>query len=445
VRPAQVSAQEVWWMFRRRKKYLFLPAIIVIGLCVAGAFLLPKKYESSTTIMVQKDEVLNPLVSYSMAVATADDDRLQTFNEIVYSNTAIQMLIDSLHLDENMKTDEQRQDLIKDIKKQITTDRPGTETFKISYLDTKPIRAQRAVSLLAAYFINTVLQVENERNELAVQFFQQKLEQLRQKFDASQETLVDQLRSHISDMSTEARVASTKVEDADNQIMNLDNLNQEYKRNLVVLQQLPDKLGTEEGEQMLFDLQRKDLPYAADLRPLVSKYDDLLRRYKPMYPEVQKMEQHILDLLTIMKTTIESELVKQQQERSNLESERTQLVDDMRNNSVTQEADKEQESNVDVYRGLYDDMKIKLEQAETTRDLGKRGNERFVMIDAPMVPTDPSKPNKTLIITGGVILGVFLGLISAVTAELLDSRIRAARDVAIYKKHIIAYIPERAA
>lgn len=444
MRPAQFSAQEVVAVFRRRRKLLWNPAILVTVLCVVGAFILPRKYESSTTIMVQRDEVLNPLISFTMAVTTASEDRLRTFNEIVYSKATIQILIDSLQLDKDMvtETEEDRQELVKKIRKDISTERPGSSSFKIAYLDTDPVRAQQAVDLLAHHFIKTILQVENQRNEMAVQFFEKKLEELRQKFEATQGELVNVLRSRISDMPTEIHSISARIEEVDTRIGERDEQVKTYQRELSNLQRFPQALNSDRGKEALFELSRKDLPHVGELRPLVARYDELTRRYTSRYPEVQKIEKQIKDLLVIMQASLETEIAKQRKQRWEFESRRSQLINDLKKSSVTQQVDKDKESNVSIYQGLYDEMKIKLEQARTSRDLGRRGREQFIILDPAVVPTDPAKPNRVLIISAGVVIGLFLGVLMVVTAEILDSRIRSPRDVATYRKRIIAYLPE---
>ena len=444
MRSTQLTAQEVLSVFRRRRRLLLFPIFLVTTLCVLGAFILPRKYESSTTIMVQRDEVLNPLVSFTMAVTTASEDRLRTFNEIIYSRATVQILIDSLKLDQDIQeeTEEDRQELIKKIRESIQTARPGPSSFRIAYLDTEPVRARSAVQLLADHFIKTVLQVENKRNELAVQFFEKKLEELRQKFEASQSEMVALLRSRIRDMPTESRSISGHIEEVDRYVGALDERVKMYQRELTTLQSFPGLLETEQGKQALFDLQRKDLPHVGDLRPLVSRYDELSRRYPVQYPEMRKVKKQIIDLLAIMRSSVEAEIAKQRKQRWEFESRRSNLIDDLKQVSVTQQVDKERESNVGIYQGLYDEMKIKLEQARTARDLGLGGGEQFIIIDPPIVPTDPSKPNRLLIISAGLVLGAFLGVLSVVTAEIIDTRIRSPRDVSSYKKRIIAYIPD---
>ncbi len=94
---------------------LFIPIIAITALCGLGSFLLPSKYESSTTILVQHDESINPLISYEEAMSMASEDRLRTINEIIYSRSTIQKLIDSLGIGSTAKTESQRQLLVERI------------------------------------------------------------------------------------------------------------------------------------------------------------------------------------------------------------------------------------------------------------------------------------------------------------------------------------------
>jgi uncharacterized protein involved in exopolysaccharide biosynthesis len=98
-------------------------------------------------------------------------------------------------------------------------------------------------------------------------------------------------------------------------------------------------------------------------------------------------------------------------------------------------------STYDVYNKLYNDMKVKLEQARTTRDLGEKGAEQYIVIDPPDLPVNPSKPNKFLLIFGGIAIGLFVGFLSAGFMELFDTRIRTTNDIEVYDKPVLAYLP----
>lgn len=421
---------------------VIIPVIVVTILCIIGAYILPNKYESSTTILVQRDEILNPLISYEIAVAMASDDRLKTFNEIIYSHTNIQRLIDSLGLDNGLKTEEQRQALVDAVGKNIGTERRGSDSFRISYLDTDPARSQRAVSLIANMFIEATIHVEGQRNEQAVQFFQRKLDELRQKYESSQKQFVSRLQEHINSTPEETRSVTAQIQNIEKQIDDLDAKEKMYRQESVTLQTIPSSLHTAAGKQDLYDLQRADLPFAADLKELLTKYDDFLRHYTPKYPEVQNLEKQILKVLDRMQKGIETELVKLEPRRKDLESRRAQLIDEIKQYSIDEHMDEDKESDYNIYRKLYDDMKIKLEQAVTARDLGSKGANQFIILDPPMIPSHPSKPNRVQIIIGGIFVGLFIGFITAILRELLDTTVRVPRDIEVYQKPVIAFITE---
>jgi uncharacterized protein involved in exopolysaccharide biosynthesis len=377
-----------------------------------------------------------------MAVTMASEDRLRTFNEIIYSRTTIQRLIDSIGLAKKETAEKDRQSLIDAVQKNITIERRGSDSFRISYLDTDPTRAQHAASSLSTLFIETILHVEGQRNEQAVEFFEKKLEDLHQKFEFSQKEVVSQLQQHVNTAPAENRAVYTQLETAEKEINDVDTRVKIYQQSLLVLRTFPDALHTETGKQSLYDLQRSDLPYIQDLRLLLGRYDDFLRRYTPKYPEVVKLEQQILDLIERMRNGVESELAKQQPLRLDLERRRAQLVDNIRQSSVSARVDEDKESDYGIYRKLYDEMKVKLEQAKTSRDLGSKGANQFIIIDPALIPTAPSKPNRFSIMLSGLALGLFIGFLSVIIRELLDTTIRLPKDIEIYQKPVIAFISE---
>jgi succinoglycan biosynthesis transport protein ExoP len=439
--PAQVTIEELQRVIRRRWKLLLFTSLIVIIIAVVGAYTLPRKYVSTTKILVQRDETLNPLVSFSMAVTLASEDRLRTFNEIIFSRRMSQMIVDTLDLDKGVKSAAERDALIKSVERNIEIDRRGSDSFGIIYTDTDPVRAQRAASLIADYFIRTNTEVENRRNELTVQFFQKKLDEYREKFEESQMEFVSVLKQRVDSIPTETHALYGKLDDTNKKLSDIERRVQSYKQALDVLRMYPDSLHTEHGMQALFELQREDLPFVSDLHSLLVKYDESTRRYTSKYPEVEKLESEILDVLERIRLAIVSEISKQENQRWELETKASGIVDDIKRSSALQNADVDIESNYGIYRKLYDEMKVKLEQARTARDLGSRGASQYVILDPALVPTKPTKPNRVLIIGGGVGLGLLLGILSVIAAELFDTRVRAATDIERYHKPVIAFIP----
>ena len=442
MKPTQVKFREILAIYRRRKNYFFIPIAILAVLSIAGALMMSNKYESSTTILVQRDEILNPLISYQMAITMASEDRLRTFNEIINSHTTIKKLKDSLYTDEKTDPEEDEQAVLARIRARIKTERRGSDSFRISFTSSDPVKAQQAVALLADDFIQTILGAEGARNEQAVRFFEEKMNELRSKYESSQRRVVGALKSRVDVMPKDSKDRYTQVENIEKQIQEFDTKIQMYREKLNDLKAFPAALETESGRQTLYELQRAAIPFADELKTTLAKYDDITRRYKGTYPEVLRVRGQLTDLLARIQNAIDGEIKRQEPTRWELEQRRARLVEDLKESSIAQKLDQDMESDYDLYKKLYDEMKIKLEQAITTRDLGKTATNQFMIIDPPLVPTQPTSPNRPMVILGGIFVGIFLGFVSVIVKELLDTTIRTPRDVEVYGKPVIAYTSE---
>ncbi len=235
----------------------------------------------------------------------------------------------------------------------------------------------------------------------------------------------------------------SNLEDIDRQVGHIDKQLKDYEHASALLMDFSADLTTERDKQLLFDLQRMDVPHAMELHPLVGRFEELTRQYTAKYPDVRKVTAQIADLLGVIKRGIDDETIKIQLTRTELGQRRTQIVDDLKQTMATAEVDKDKRSSFDIARSLYDEMKLKLEQARMSRDLGRTGGEQFVLIDPPLIPTEAARPNRTMIIIAGLALGLLIGILSAALSELLDPTIRTATDLTTYRKQIIAYIPEK--
>ena len=411
---------------------------------IIGVFVLPTRYESSTTILVQGQGVLNPLVNYTMAVAMQSDDRLRDFNEIVYSTPILEALMDSLGMRPQVRSEAEREQLLKEVSKNIRTERNGSESFTLSYMATVPRTAQRAVGVLAQLFIQTRLRDENSKNDFAVEFFSQRLNGLRDKFEQSQQQLVDAMKLHASTLPANDRIVYSQIDDFDKQISVLQKALNDYQRALSVLQ---TALASEHGVldmKSLFEIPLLGVPYATELQSALSKFDELQHKYTPEYPTVRDERKTLFDLLRRTQEVVQSDSKTKQSQIWSLEQSRHKGIETVQQASVAQNQDQDVQSNFAIYKELYNDMKIKLEQAQTSRDLGENGAREFVVIDPPQVPTSPAKPNRPLLIGGAFSLGLILGLFAAGAAEMFDATIRTPMDVEIYEKPVLAFLPSAA-
>jgi uncharacterized protein involved in exopolysaccharide biosynthesis len=444
-RPASFSPREFLSVFRRRWRYIAYSAGIVTFLSLVGAFILTRKYEATTTILVRPDKTLNPIPSYEMMMAF--EEQLRNFSEILYSRSLLMSLADSLGLDITAKSDQERQTVATQLASNVSTTKLGSDSFKITYTDTEPNRTLHGAQVVAHLFIQTKLNVENRQNTLAVEFYEQKVREYKADYESSMKSYVSRLRQH--DMPMEGRSIYGRIDEVEKNLGTIDAQLRNYEEKMTILHKLPEILQTspellrrEDGKQPLFELTRSTLPYAADLKTLVTQYDQVTRSYSGNYPEVKKLEGQIGEMLQRMLAATESEIANMQSQQRKLEGNRGTLVDDLKKTSVAQKESQDNESSFDINKKLYDEMKLKLEQARLAEEVGSRGANQFIVLDPPVLPLTPTKPNRVMIVLGGIGGGLLLGLIAAFVSELLDTTVRTTRDIEVFSRPIVAYLPE---
>jgi uncharacterized protein involved in exopolysaccharide biosynthesis len=125
-----------------------------------------------------------------------------------------------------------------------------------------------------------------------------------------------------------------------------------------------------------------------------------------------------------------------------MERRRSQLIEELKKSSTATRLNEDVQSNYEADRRQYEAMKAKLEQARLTQEVSSRGADQFIVLDPAYLPIVPTKPNRKLIVAGGIGLGLLLGIFSALAVELFDTTVRTPKDIQIYNKPIIALLPD---
>ncbi|MFN1835762.1 GumC family protein [Balneola sp. MJW-20] len=434
-------------IIKRRKRILIIIPILMLLLGITVSYMVTPKYHSSISILVQKEETLNPLILYEMAVNLASDDRLKSFNEIIYSRTTIEMLIDTLQLDVNIANAREKQALIERIQKNIQTSFRASDSFDITYYDSEPRRAQQGVEILANYFINKRLSMENRRNEQTVEFFMSKLNELEEAVSQRRENILELQKRRLEETPNDNTALRIQMQGLDRDLQIL-------QQELVELNRINDNLAEVSSNNMrggsassmdiekLHNLSLLALPYTEDLSEMLREYDEMKQMYTAAHPSMQNLSSQITDLVLRMPPAISSEIAVKEIKIQDLTDQREIVLASIQESAAASRIDEGAESDYSIYSRLYDEMKVKLEQAKVTRDLGRKAADQFIVIDPPFYPEKPTSPNRPLIIIGSLLVGFFLASVTIVAVEVLDSTIRTEEDIIGFDKPIIAFITD---
>ena len=178
--------------------------IVATAAGIAAYEIIPKKYESTTTIRMEKSQLINPLTR-GLAVSAEMDDRIRGIREEVLSRDYFDKIITRLALEPRKVTPLQHEALVQQMMRQtrITTTQRGADAFQVIYTGADPAEVRDVTNLLAGIFIEDSLSNKAGEAGSAVEFLQGQLDVYRTKLEEAEAALrnfeernVDQLPSN---------------------------------------------------------------------------------------------------------------------------------------------------------------------------------------------------------------------------------------------------------
>lgn len=424
---------------RRRILLITIPILFLAAASFALHHIEPK-YRSSTTILVQGEQILNPLVMYNIAENMASNrNRIESLNEIVYSRSTMEILIDSLKLNQEITNEADKQLLVQRTQRNIGTSSRASDSFEISFFDKDPIVARDGAELLANHFINTKLQLETRRHDETVLFFTNKLKELEAIVEAQRNQALQSTTDRLRDLPRNAETLQSRLQSIDETLGSLEwqILNEEGK--LRLLEMFQNEPRVSEAVKQLYKLPLSEIQYGDELALALDEYDSMQQQFTENYPRLVNQGTRVRQIVNRIQPGIEQTIERLNKTRADLQIQKEMVVGDMQRFFVANQETNTQLSSVTIYEQLYSEMKVKLEQAKMTRDIGQKAADQFIVLDVADIPQKPVSPNKPLILAIGLFLGLVMGAVSAIFAEVMDTTIRDEKDIPV-QKPIIAYL-----
>lgn len=362
----QLAPLQYLKIFFRRKWLFIIPTItgLVLGICTG--IILPKKYESSTMIMVEEGKSDNPLFD-NLAVSSTITQRMNTIREAMLSWNSLVELIKRMQLDKDVKTAYEFELLVDRIRNDIGI-RPKTQSIiNISYVSGDPKEAQAVVQNITDIFIERNVQIQNQETADAIKFIEEQLRVYKGKIMSAEiAELQDQLNALLVD-STESH---PKVKE------------------------LREQIGAKKAE-----LEKENLTFTESSSIKVETAN-------PLINEIKKT----LDTLQVTDVTAAPRV---QPSAPGSEIYKVMLMDKL---------DTVMARDVQVNEGIYNMLLQRLETAKITQRLqSSKEGTKYTVLDPPRIPLKPFQPNKFLLAFIGLFLGVVAGGAFVVMTEFLDN------------------------
>lgn len=437
----------------RRKWHLAIPAAVILLISGALAYLLPPVYMSSSTILIEQQEIPQNLVATTVTGYAAE--RIAMIRNRVMTRDNLWRIAEKFDLYPQDRTTENQQAIIDRMRaviglEMVSADavdprsgRPVTLTiaFKVSFESDSPELAQQVTAELAGLYLD-----ENRRSRT----------ELAQQTSAFLSDEAKRLNQQIADV--ESKIADFKVKHGAYLPESVEVTRSTLDRTLQQRAQLVAQLGPLESR---YGYLRSQLGGSGQLAKARAELAAAREKYSEIHPDVVRLKRTVEALESgatqgdgapfVGDPALQSEYYAV---AGNINATRAQIADVDRKiaeyeSRLAQSPEVEREyaalmRDLDHTTRKYREIMDKLTGAQLAEELEREQKaERFTLIEAAYYPNIPSKPNRLGILLLGMVIALAAGVGAAALAEHLDHRILGPKDLAaVFKAPPLAMIPE---
>jgi polysaccharide chain length determinant protein (PEP-CTERM system associated) len=420
----------------KRKYVAIAVALSVLSVFTWGSFFLPKSYEASSTVFIERSSLIDPLIR-GVGVSSNVDDGLRNIRNGITSRNMIERVIKKLNLDARDMSPAQYEEQIDGIRKKLkltVSGSRGTDAFTISYTGGEPKTVQDLVNTLVGEYIRENLRVRKTDASGAYEFIEKQLLEYKKRLEDSDRAIREFRERNPQMVPQNEGTLLTRLEG-----FQASRIESEIRLKELVMKRnnLQRQLSGEKELTVAF-VTREGSPQAR-LNQLNNQLMVLMTKYTDKYPEVIKVKSEIEEMkrqiaqakdsrtesagsetaaINPIYQQIKEELTRTDSEIESLRARSGELLRQQREaQGILGRMPKEQEEwsrlqrDRNVYQRIYDDLLQKLENARVSKDLeANEKSETFRVIDPAIFPSVPIEPNRVRMI----LLGVFLGLVSGI-------------------------------
>lgn len=462
-------------MIYRRRQIIFFTAVGVWAVACAIAWLLPPRYRSEASILIQQPTVPKHFVLPN--IESDPEQELQTLQQRVLSRSRLRHIIDDLHLYSGGIAALMPGDPVNTMRKDIaveltqtTSKIPQLSGFTISYAGYNPRLVQQVTSRLTSLFVEENLQARERQAENTTEFLDRQLQDARANLDAQTQKVkafkaqfVGQLPGELQSNLQILSGIQIRLQQAD------DSLNRSEQQKLYLTSMLsayrdapslaltgePTAPGTPaevDAELIRLQSQLADLKSRyTDKHPAVLQVSDEITKAEKLKAALQKdvdsdsglpLSRGVAEIKSQLKGA-DLDIRNRKREIADLQSAMQQYETRLNETPVREQQLADLTRDYDQSRATYEDLLGKKNASAMATDLERaQQGEQFTVLDPPSFPVSPYFPNRLRVTLGGLALGLVAGFAFAFLQEALDDSIHAERDVsAISKTPVLIAIP----
>lgn len=423
-------------MWRYRWSALLIAWIIaVLGWSIV--YMMPNHFNAKTVVYVDTSSVLKPLLE-GLTPETSTQDDLKIISRVLLSRKNLLTVIRQLDMDLEINSPKEKERLVEKLSKSIKIKGGGTKRdknniYEISYQSHSANRAFQMVSKLLDTMIEETLNTSRTDTVSAQQFLDSQIEIYEKRLSEAEEKLALFKKENVGFMPDERGGYYTRLQkakdDVDKTGSELELANRRYSE---LTRQLT-------GESPILSTDYFKSINAKKLKDYQLQLDSLLNQYTELHPKVRELKVIIENMksnpdsvsdttdieandikqefnpvyqelkLELNKASVDIEILKiQLNKQLALVSKLNESID------VIPEVEAKLSKlnrGYEVTRERYLDLVERRESAQLAHNVGNSSSDiTFRVIEEPVLPVEPSGPNRVIFLTAVLLAAMGAGL-----------------------------------
>jgi polysaccharide biosynthesis transport protein len=442
-----VAVQD-YFKILRKHRWLVLGLFLVTVLTVTvWAFRQTPIYEAAATVLIEPEAPRFINIQDVSPVGSPTQDYYQTQYQLIKSRPIADRVIEALNLQQRMPGLRASKDPAQTLlASTIIEPRRNTRLVLVKFESPDPALAADVANALAAQYAKYNLDIKLKGAQEALSWLTEQMSGLKAKVQESSTALQNyRVKAGILGLTEQRQITAAKIMDFNKAYLEAQAQRLTIEAKLRELTQIASSRAGAETILTVTDspLIRTLRTQAADLQVLKSK---LLSTYKAQHPEVLKVEAQIdqvqqkidTEIQTLLRTVqTEYKVAKAREETllGNVNQLRREGQDFNEKEIQYQVLQRDSDSNQQLFEAVLKRMK------ETGVTGGLEANNVRI-VEAAVVPRAPVKPRRALSIVLSVIVGLAVGIGTAVAVEYMDRTLKTPDEV---ERHlglpVIAIVP----
>ncbi len=429
-------------MFPRRAPYMVGAFSVVILGAALAAFLISPAYRSTGTIMVETPQVLDG--SVPRGNRNELDERINVIKQRVMTREGLLQIINKYSLFRENTGSLTTTELIDKMRSRvavesITTSQQGqpATAFTISFEDQRPEVALQVTNDLVTLFLDWNIKLRTEGAVGTTTFFSQESDKLKEEVDRLEAKISAYKKQNSENLPEHLTLRTTMMARAENDLYTVER----------DIRSANEDLRSLEAELSVAKHGMSDDP-AQTLPALKAEYTKLSAVYTESHPDLRALKRKIDTLeqgannpepgnstgnvtsMAVFRIKARIDAVNSRLE--SLTQQKNMLKEKISQNEHAMEMTPRVSQGLDVLirdrdsaQRKFDELRNKKMNAQIAQNLeSENKSERFTLLEPPLLPEKPFKPDRVKILAMGFLLALVSSVGVAMLLESLDKRVR---------------------